>query len=93
MAKMYGGKWNTIPMTPIQTQIHRAYTVSEMALQSRNIDRVLKALETTINNLKYVIGMMEEQTKKNTEAAGKLDAYKKKLVEDQYRRAKEEDGV
>lgn len=89
MSKMYGGKWNTIPMNPIKLQIYRTHSISKMAFESRNIDRMLRALETTINNLKYVTGMMEEQEKKNTEWAGKLKDYQKKLVADQNRREKE----
>jgi hypothetical protein len=86
MAKLWGGYYDTIPMGIIQYWIVSAWDVSDSAYKSRNIDDILSALETTIKHLKNAIARMDEQHKKNTEWAGKLEGYKKKLVDDQDKR-------
>lgn len=90
MAKFYGGKWNTIPMSLIKKQILECYRAVNEAHRFRNIDQIVDAVRTIYDNLEYVITSMREQETQNTEWAGKLDAYKKKLVEDQERREDEE---
>lgn len=89
MAKMYGGKWNTIPMYYIDAQIKSSYNACSKANQSRNIDEILKALSNTVDNLQRVVFEMERKEAENKEYADKLDDYKKKLVEAQERREKQ----
>lgn len=89
MAKMYGGKWNTIPLHLIRKQILECYRTTHEAQKFRNIDQWIDGIKNMAVLLQEIMDRIEEHEKKNREAAGKLDAYKKKLVKDQYRRAQE----
>jgi hypothetical protein len=89
IAKLWGGRYNTIPMNIIKNRIKQVFDNSRFAANSRNIDDILKALRTTVDNLQYVMFKMEEQEEQNTVWSNNLDAYKKQLVKDQNRREEE----
>ena len=90
MAKFWGGYYNTIPMGKIFSTIAMAYEDCKAANESRNIDEILKALPMIVRRLADAIEVMGKQEDQNNEWAGKLESYKKKLVDDQRRREEEE---
>lgn len=92
MAKLWGGRYNTIPMSPVKYRIDEAYDHSILAQRSRNIDVILNALQITLDNLEPVVKKMREQEAQNTEWSNELEAYKKKLVDDQKRREERKNG-
>ena len=89
MSKMYGGKWNTIPMHLIKKQILECYVAVNEANEFRKIDQIVDAVKTIYVNLEHVVSRMREQETQNIEWAGKLKDYQKKLVADQRRRDEE----
>ena len=89
MAKLWGGRYNTIPMGYIKEAIFVVYSEISNANISRNIDDILKAFRLSNERLQYIIDRMETQEKQNTEWSNELDDYKDRLVADQHRREEE----
>ena len=89
MAKLWGGRYNTIPMGLIQSAIYACRNTASEVNKNRNIDQILRALELIVDRLQSVTFKMEKQEKQNTEWSNELEGYKKKLVADQRRREEE----
>lgn len=84
--KFWGGKYDTIPMGYIRETIIQSYRLCSNANQTRNIDEILWALQTTVDNLHRVTFQMEEQHEKNVEWNSDFEKYKTNLVKEQKER-------
>lgn len=81
--KFWGGKYNTIPMAYIKDPIIECYEICSKANKSRNIDEILKALQTTVDQLHQVTFIMGQQEERNAKWNEELEQYKANLVKEQ----------
>ena len=91
--KFWGGKYNTIPMAYIKDPITESYEICSAANKSRNINEILKALQTTVDNLHQVIFIMGQQEERNAKWNEDFEEYKTNLVKEQKERKEQKDAT
>lgn len=89
MAKMWGGRYNTIPMSYIKDAIFDSYILLSTANASRNIDEILHAVKAATDKLQYVTSRMATKEKENIIWSEQLEDNKARLVADQKKRDEE----
>jgi len=89
--KFWGGKYNTIPMAYIKDSITESYEICSTANKSRNIDEILKALQTTVDRLQMAVFVMSQQEERNAKWNQELEDYKANLVKEQKDRKEQKE--
>lgn len=83
IGKWWGGYYNTIPMDSIKWKIRIDYDHLSKANKSRNIDEILKALQESVDDLQYVVQIIDDQETKNMKWKEEFAEYKTNLVQEQ----------
>jgi hypothetical protein len=84
--KFWGGKYNTIPMAYIKDQLEQSYQQLSAANKSRNIDEILKAVQTAVDALHMISFVMAQQEERNAKWNEDFEEYKTNLVKEQKER-------
>jgi hypothetical protein len=88
--KWWGGKENTIPMRYIEEEIESIFQESQHAVETRNIDDILRAIYHTVDQIHTIKKTLNRQAERNHKWNQEFDEYKTNLVKEQRERAEEQ---